>query len=1157
MKEDRFCLYTAWKRLYKNDKKRDKSKDKETALLAPKTFKDTFYERDSSRGTYERLTDKYYFLNYEDWKAVAKYTYLKGFKRKEFLTNHFAGLLDFMKNNQKGRSLEGNLDRLFKGNYYNYPVFFENFCNRFKGSEYGNPVITDAAVSDYARLFSANEFLLNKMDYNRKKFQETLEELVDIALKSPCQEKWNQDYEDNSLRQSELGKLVKSYAHANRPELHHIALSWILMEYLLGPNVNEIFWRFLENPPSFSKREQTAIKLNQGIISWEPKVYVSRPDLYANFKDVLKTKKEIWVTGSPGIGKTEFVCAAIRRLQLDNPDVNGYLIPYRKNLFDTFISELPSRIKGFQFIDEKGNRKSNWQIKNDVLNILQDLSSNDILVFDNVESDKGPLRIRSETEYSQLKALKAKLIFISQTKKYSDIEVGPMSEDELLLLTRKIGLQEEIYSDQKIKDLLLAVNHNTFLVSLAAKTLQSSPTESIDELSERLLKGDFNSPKLASVESEKDREYPLERIDGHLRKLLAIPEFLEKGRLEREMLINMLIIPENGIKQDIFLRAQREENADALNLLIDSGWIKKNEDHLYTERLIKNFLIREWKVTSSIVIPFINRVISQNEKNYETILLLARLYEMSANLFDAKWAFCYYSASYYLDCNLPERTVELANKYLIEEKKENADYDSDGSVNHLLEYAYFHLGQIDKAKEYSQKSIEIVSKKKEKLPFVYINRLLEHKLFFMDDFVDKENKSITIERVMNTEIDMSNSVFFSTKNSQFLDSAKAITAEYKNENIDENGCKRIISFMPVEMKIYYDHLVENSPHRKMPGFKAEVLKAFVRSTQKVENLKEQESMKFSSFIQFVLESTNEFETFKELEAKDSLSDEVIDALFDKLRGGFDEVFSLVKTTLPLNAQFFARRFERMGNFLFSFIKDDIGTTSNRYLVFKIGELLEQLFLFAERICDFYLPKDFDLLHSIYNDLAGFYYYFRMNENVIRYELKNIELLDDVKNDNSFAWSYNKSLFYIVICSYNLKKTEEEILEYLCLLEDRITDNNNLDSNWNYGINCFFYLLADTTEEAIKYVKMAKYYLEKNLVILEGLEGEEARNWKSDCLRDLDCYEILIELLNNCLQNKELKNPLKEIINDYLKGDSQYAPLHFREVVSALNSMSEQ
>lgn len=115
----------------------------------------------------------------------------------------------------------------------------------------------------------------------------------------------------------------------------------------------------------------------------------------------------------------------------------------------------------------------------------------------------------------------------------------------------------------------------------------------------------------------------------------------------------------------------------------------------------------------------------------------------------------------------------------------------------------------------------------------------------------------------------------------------------------------------------------------------------------------------------------------------------------------------------------------------------------------------------------------------------------------------------------------------------------------------------LTDNWNYGINCFFYLLADTTEEAIKYVKMAKYYLEKTLVILEGLEGEEARNWKSDYLRDLDCYEILIELLNNCLQNKELKNPLKAIINDYLKGDSQYAPLHFHEVVSVLNSMSEQ
>ena len=55
---------------------------------------------------------------------------------------------------------------------------FDNFCNRLEGEEYENPTVTDTGKSDYARLFAANEYLLKKMNYDKRRFQKDMENLL-------------------------------------------------------------------------------------------------------------------------------------------------------------------------------------------------------------------------------------------------------------------------------------------------------------------------------------------------------------------------------------------------------------------------------------------------------------------------------------------------------------------------------------------------------------------------------------------------------------------------------------------------------------------------------------------------------------------------------------------------------------------------------------------------------------------------------------------------------------------------------------------------------------------------------------------------------------------------------------------------------------------
>lgn len=237
----------------------------------------------------------------------------------------------------------------------------------------------------------------------------------------------------------------------------------------------------------------------------------------------------------------------------------------------------------------------------DKLRCLMTYDESSLLIIDNYdEEDKTWFEMTREPAYRDLCRLPMHVLFTTRNRPDSSegaIEVTALSDEELLTLMHRY-LSDTAVTDKDLLALIRETNGHTLLAELIARTLATSLLSPRDIL-KKLHKGDYNAENLAKITTEKDRnvsgDHEKGRILDHLNKLFRIVDLPEAAL---SILPNTVLIPEVGMNRLLFANACKLTDAEALQSLVQKGWIQKRaEDMLFIHPLIRIVVMNNSRVT--------------------------------------------------------------------------------------------------------------------------------------------------------------------------------------------------------------------------------------------------------------------------------------------------------------------------------------------------------------------------------------------------------------------------------------------------------------------------------------------------------------------------------------------------------------------------------
>lgn len=317
-------------------------------------------------------------------------------------------------------------------------------------------------------------------------------------------------------------------------------------------------------------------------------------------------RNPIVIWGFGGMGKTELAIEFGRR-KMSTCQV--YFVRFDTSFYETVVGPIADAFSGYSRYDARGREKTEEQVYEEVMKLLGELSPDDVLIIDNVDSETEEMSELLDDRYRALCGLSLHLIITSRTRcEGYGIEVGELERKELHeLMQRFVKI-----SENEMDALIDTVEGHTLTVELIARTLKYSyPPISVEEMLTKLKEGDLDSENLAKVSVRKDRDERKWKIEEHLRCLFRITELpsMELSYLKNAILIDT----KKGLYYNWFASACPDFDQNVMIHLLERGWIKLNrEENLLTvhpliQQLVENeinripedsniFLSRLWKV---------------------------------------------------------------------------------------------------------------------------------------------------------------------------------------------------------------------------------------------------------------------------------------------------------------------------------------------------------------------------------------------------------------------------------------------------------------------------------------------------------------------------------------------------------------------------------
>lgn len=198
-----------------------------------------------------------------------------------------------------------------------------------------------------------------------------------------------------------------------------------------------------------------------------------------------------------------------------------------------------------------------------------------LFIIDNLNEDE--FEADAKHQWKDILALGCKLLITTRLREwaYSLLEIKVFSERNSL-----VKLFENYCTVKSDADLAAAheiidyVDGHTLTVELIAKQTKagfSTPAKMLSKLKEH---GIAQSGK-EKVSSIKDNEQSRATAFGHIAALFDIANLNEQ---EKYVLANMSLMPPSGIKAELFTEWCKLDDFDAVNSLINGGWLEQTDD---------------------------------------------------------------------------------------------------------------------------------------------------------------------------------------------------------------------------------------------------------------------------------------------------------------------------------------------------------------------------------------------------------------------------------------------------------------------------------------------------------------------------------------------------------------------------------------------------
>ena len=301
------------------------------------------------------------------------------------------------------------------------------------------------------------------------------------------------------------------------------------------------------------------------------KHFCGRDNELSELHSLLETHNKIFITGLAGIGKSEFAKVYAKT----------YKRTYTNILYFAYPDSLQTLIEDMDFADDLSTDDSTARFKKHN-RFLRSLKPDTLLIIDNFNTTAA-----NEPQLDVLMKYNCKIILTTRSR----FEIGYTYElNEIQDLESLISLAAHFYTDTQnhrptVERIIETVNRHTLSVELSARLLQTGilePSEILAKLSESTAAPDASDKIMLT----KDGHTKKATYYDHIKTLFSL--FALNDEMQSVMR-SASFIPSAGIRARLFAKLLGLENMDAINDLIELGFIQILE----TDKITLHPLVQE------------------------------------------------------------------------------------------------------------------------------------------------------------------------------------------------------------------------------------------------------------------------------------------------------------------------------------------------------------------------------------------------------------------------------------------------------------------------------------------------------------------------------------------------------------------------------------
>ena len=409
--------------------------------------------------------------------------------------------------------------------------------------------------------------------------------------------------------------------------------------------------------------------------------------------------KPIVLSGLGGMGKTELAVKFGREYQTGAV----YFIHFQ----GSFENTVRSMFAGV-FPQPTQPPKENEQFEL-VTNLLRRCTEKDLLIIDNVDAGSGTLAdLMKDPVYRDLLGMKLRLLLTTRFDWNRVLPVVPLPREELYEIFRTHGAVLEM---RQMDDLIDAVNAHTMTIDLIARTLNGKGWRRVtaEDMLRAIRENTLPDEKYRKIATDYNQSREQAQIYQHLSVVFDVSGIPEVGR---DVLRCATLLPESGMDGELFGYSLTEQQQDALDELLNHGWLAMEQERIQIHPIIRLVCREELKPSEESCGEFLDALWEKyNEKNYNTdrYSQMAETFAAAAagDLTERKadWINC--AGAIWNKLVQSQKAKALYEKYLPSLEKQFPEHPLLATAYNHTGHCHSDLGENKAAQAFLQKALTI------------------------------------------------------------------------------------------------------------------------------------------------------------------------------------------------------------------------------------------------------------------------------------------------------------------------------------------------------------------------------------------------------------------------------------------------------------------